>query len=665
MTIQLPNTTVKRAMLKQHQSTYKPKLASELPFTAWDGEGYTDPEGVHHFMLYGCSTGNYVKANSLSAAPCFELMLNETTIRKSIHVIFAGGYDMVMMIHKYPTHIAERILKGQVTWYNGYRHEYFKSKYLKLSDGTRSIILYDVFTFFSTSFVKACREYLPTEYEEDFKRIEATKLQRDTFTLESLETDVIPYWQQELKYLVELMNTLRKRLLDAGINTRQWHGPGAVASTVLRDRGIRAHMSTLPPEVCSASQHAYYGGRFEQHQIGYHNAPVWQYDIRSAYPAAITRLPSLAGLEWKQIGERAKTANKFNPYGIYQISYNAPHTDGIREPQPLPWRDNDKSIFYPPDIHASWYWGIELETVRTCKPDATITIHDGWIPTTHPVDFPFQWVKGMYEDRARNKRAGNPVQLAQKLALNSLYGKLAQSKGARLRDGQWQLPRYHQLEWAGWITAATRAHIFRAITLAGSSLIAVETDAVYTTKPLSGLTCSPALGDWEMDEAEAILYIQSGVYFKKVDGSWKLKSRGFEPRNQTFERWYEVMSRLPHAGPVQPTVINHMRRFGTLATSNNFAKWYEQDREHNILAEQGKRVHRTEHCHWCTRGMTLTDCLHPLVIPVDRINSAQVSSMPHKLPWVDDGMRGWETFGEDFVVFEDGMYSLEFGDEDL
>jgi hypothetical protein len=628
---------------------YVNKRYNLKPFVAWDGEGYTDDHGEHHTMLWGCSTGQHIKGTSLTGNECFDLLLDVAKQRKAIHVIFSGGYDMVMMLRHYPKTIAQRVLEGKVTWWNGYRLEYFKGKFLKLSDGTRSTILYDVFTFFSTSFVRACREYMGDD--PDFDRIESTKLLRDSFTEETLETLVIPYWQQELSYLVKLCNVLRQRLHEADIFPSQWHGPGAVASAVLKAKGIKAHMAVTPDEVKEGARHAYFGGRFEQFQIGYRDSiqggPIYQYDIRSAYPDAIRRLPSLANLQWVN---RRRYKDRYNTYGLYNVTYHSGPNVTLDRPGPLPWRSARGAIYYPHDIASGWYWGVELAAVAKHL-NGTLTVNDSWEPSSDPTNFPFQWIATMYDERAKMKAAGNPTQLALKLAMNSIYGKLAQSKGASVDPATmlWKLPTYHQLEWAGWITASCRAKLYDAMVQAGSSLIAVETDAVYCTKKLD-LPCSSKLGDWEEEQTNAIMYVQSGVYFKQDSvGSWKLKSRGFEPRNHTFESWRNVMARLP--ADSEAVVTLKLRRFGGLPSSSHWARWYEMERTSVILQATSKRVHNPIECVWCDRNTTMVEHMHTLIVPQYGIAADIEPSSPHSLPWVERNALSWP---DEWVISEEG-----------
>lgn len=623
------------------------------PFLAWDGEGYTDDTGEHHYYLFGCSDGRYISSPSLHANECFDLLL--TTPRKAINVIFAGGYDVVMMIRHYPTEVVERILKGKTVWHDGYRIQYFKGKFLTVGRGGISRTLYDCFSYFQVSFVKACREYLGND--EVLERMEATKAIRDSFTLDNLETDVIPYWREELAYLVRLMDSLRERLNRVSVFPTQWHGPGAVAGAILKSHGIANHMQHNE-QIADIARHAYYGGRFEQFKIGRAIGPIYQYDIRSAYPAAITEMYSLAGALWHH-ADRGLYPTNLNPYGLYRIDY---HSDrfGLH---PFPWRDHDGRIYFPPIVKDSWYWGVEIMTaynrMRDYQLEGTIKVHEGWEPVLGP--HCFEWVGLMYRNRQKMKELKDPAQLALKLCLNSLYGKLAQSKGARYVEGKgWTVPKYHQMEWAGWITARTRAQIFAAAAQAGSNLIAIETDSVTSTVPLT-LPCSDRLGDWEATVLDEILYIQSGVYFCRKPGEdWKIKSRGFSPRGHTIDRWLDVMGQLPNDPTV--TVKQTVRRFGTIPTSQHFARWYDIEREANLVGGKTKRVHLPAFmggqsvCDGCNGKYSFAQGMHDLVVPSWAIPMGQPSK-PHPLPWAKDD--GYAPFGTGLFIAEEEI-ALEF-----
>jgi hypothetical protein len=368
-------------------------------------------------------------------------------------------------------------MKGKATWIGKYRVEFFRSKWLNLRhrDGRR-IILYDVFTFFGCSFVKACREYLGDD--ETLTEIASVKLQRSTFSTADLETKVLPYWRKELEYLNRLCEELRARLLSAGIEMSQWHGPGAIASAVLTKQKIRDYIGETPDEITEIARHAYYGGRFEQFKLGHYAGRVYQYDINSAYPSFIARLPAWTAATWV----RSNPSDAFTPYGLYQIRFAS--KERYFGCYPMPWRSDKGRIYFPRYIGApSWYWGIECNNLLLHPNEYEVI--EAWVPEFTTEERPFAFVHEMYEERLRMKAEGDPAQLAVKLALNSLYGKLAQSKGAVKKDGEWKLPRFHQLLWAGWITAGTRALLYEAVCQSPENVIGDWHTASYRSMPIT------------------------------------------------------------------------------------------------------------------------------------------------------------------------------------
>jgi len=137
----------------------------------------------------------------------------------------------------------------------------------------------------------------------------------------------------------------------------------------------------------------------------------------------------------------------------------------------------------------------------------------------------------MYDERRQWKHDGNPAQVALKLCMNSMYGKLAQRIGWDPINRR--LPPWHQLEWAGWVTSYTRAKLFNMLRrIPFKHLIAVETDGIYTTmnRQDSALSHSETLGGWEITEYQEVMYVQSGLaWLQDSDGNWTEKRRGLDP----------------------------------------------------------------------------------------------------------------------------------------
>lgn len=595
--------------------------ARTKPFIGWDGEGYT-VAGNHHYALFGNSDGLRISGR-LDWRTCLPLLFNAP--RNAHHVIFAGTYDCVMMFRHHPE--IDRLLHGQPVYMDQYRVTFLKGKMLRVTDRERgeTRILYDVFTFFGTSFVKACQEYLGGSDMLD--QIEAMKLQRNTFTKDDvLSGGVEGYMTQELTLLVDLCNSLRSRLAAVGIHPSQWHGPGAVASAVFKREHVKEHKGSYPDEFRRIAESAYYGGRFEQFQRGTFLGTVYQYDIRSAYPAAMRSLPSLEGATWEH------TTNIGCGISRYDLCYIDCYTSSPIGY--LPHRCKDGTIYYPKFVKG-WYWGVEIPDDYHHYITESYRFHPGSSVK------PFAYIDGMYAQRAQLKADRKPEQLALKLALNSGYGKLAQSKGARCDpDTGWKYPTFHEVVWAGLITAITRRSISDALhSVDSADIIATETDSVFTLAPIS-LRVGSNLGMWDCETLDGIKYIQSGVSLVLSDSTWKFKTRGFTVKRTDDENaiWSRFLEVSPHQLDLKQT------RFGTDPRQRErFGQWYETIHHLTLdVNDNEKRVHDPS-CHECLSGHTYADSLHPLVVPDIPVQD----STPYKFVWNDGAVTSDPVFGWD------------------
>lgn len=611
---------------------YSPK-AEDQEFIAWDGEGITPPgQYRQNFVLFGNSKGFRVVGNRLSTEECLQVILDtERNYPTAIHVGFAFGYDTEMILADLEIrHLHILRSRGHVRW-RGYRIEYRKGKWLQITYKTKeesvTARIWDVWSFFGTSFIKAVEEYLGEIPE--LVQIKSGKASRGDFTYADLDSHIIPYWETELVLTVKLMNSLRERLYGAGLKIRQWHGPGAIATYAMRERRVDVNMAVCPDEVSQASQYAYAGGRFELFKVGWHKGPVYAYDIRSAYPSAIAELPNLANGRW--VHRPAPT--EVERFGIYKIRFRSGELFSSR-PMPYFFRDENYAIHYP-NVTEGWYWSPEASLAKYHPSEAEIL--EGWVFEHDENDKPLAWIREIYATRAEWKRAGNPSQIALKLLMNSMYGKFAQRVGWERFNGP---PRWHQLEWAGYITSRTRAILFRAMAEAHSKggLLGVETDGIFSAVPLS-LHVGESLGEWELSTFDSMLYLQSGFYFKRDGEKWVSKYRGFDHGSITVEdaitalaKWKPWDSSISRRGSLLGTTTR-FTSMGTYLRMPNAEEWRNvwitgpRDLQ---LGSDGKRVHRPMFCPECQQQVSPADAAHTLTIhtPVGG------ASIPHSLPWV-------------------------------
>ena len=514
------------------------------PFIAWDGEGWNEG-GRHQYKFLANSVGQLIVAEpgrSLDAAQVFRMFMEtRDQYPDAFHVMYGASYDFncILRGNGLPRSAAFVLHKSGYGFVDGYAIRYMPGRMLRVQEtifvrdnpNPHSFILYDVIPFFQRSFVAAMDEYFPEGWESS-ELIRMMKARRGTFTVENLDEE-IEYNRLELVNLVRLMNELRQRLYDAGVLVSRWYGPGAIASVVLKRQRIKEAMDqSYPetnPELAQAAREAYAGGRFELIKTGYSNKPVYEYDINSAYPYAMTFLPNLQRGKWQFYDHDPG----YHPFALYHIKFQAPMGfDEHMVPQPLFRRHYNSAITYPCQVKG-WFWTPETrvaqEWVRIQREkgiECNIIIDKAWVfHEDNPNDKPFAFLHEMFRQRQVLKKNGSGAHVGLKLAMNSMYGKMAQQIGYDAKRGK--LPPFHQLEWAGYVTSHCRASVLRAVLPCLESVVAFETDAVFVEQKLHGINEGTNLGEWEYTEFSDMLYIQSGVHWGTVvkQGSTEIEPR--------------------------------------------------------------------------------------------------------------------------------------------
>jgi hypothetical protein len=250
---------------------------------------------------------------------------------------------------------------------------------------------------------------------------------------------------------------------------------------------------------------------------------------------------------------------------------------------------------------------------------------------------PFAFIEPLYNKRRALKKAGDGAHVGVKLGLNSLYGKLAQQVGWSVEKGKLRIPPFHQIEWAGYTTSYCRARVFMAALTNLESVIAFETDAVFSTAPLD-VPISSNLGDFEETQFADLTYIQSGLYFGESDANIS-KTRGVD-RGQLLRA--EILERM--AEPLaddRVATVNLTRFVGAgVALAQNFDRWrrWETATKQVTLEPTGKRIHiAPRHCEVCfdskirDSGAIIFGRWHDTICPF--LNDAHSSEFP--IAWIN------------------------------
>lgn len=592
-----------------------------LPFISWDGEGVAEnPEDeLRPYALFGASTGERIKYVDLSSDDCLALIIEVGRKHRGIHISFSFGYDVNMILKDLEVRALYVLReKGTVFWH-GYHIEHLPRRWLLVRYRGISVKIFDVFLFFNCKFGKALRKY-SVGSPENLDRIDAGKEERPNFTWEQID-EIEEYWELELKYLVELMEKLREIIYRAGYKITSWHGPGALASYALRIYGTSNHMDKASPTaIVDAARYAMFGGRFNPFLCGYYDGPVHGRDINSAYAWAFSRLPSLANGKWRYEPYADKQSTTTVRLGLYHIRYKGKYT---RSPNPLPHRSRKGEVSFPCATEG-WFHASEAALVRN---DPNAEFLDAWV-FEDDGSYPFEWILEVFEERLRLQEIGDASEKTLKWMLAALYGQAAQRAGWERNSGP---PKWHQLEWAGAVTAECRAMIFSAARQAGKSLVSIDTDGFYSLAPVNNLPngAGEKLGEWKLETYTGILYLQNGIYWlRNMEGEWESpKSRGIPRKKLDFDVVYPMLLRNEEL-----TVNQHMFIGYGLALRGQMDKWrHWVDIPRTItFGGNGKSVHEPTMCGACKAGKSWGSALHQLTPrPVEDLMSAQ-----YDLPWL-------------------------------
>jgi hypothetical protein len=564
-------------------------------FVALDGEGVTRDDGSHDYVLIANSFGaTRYSARGLSTDTCLEFLLSTAeefrrTCERNQRPVFVGfglGYDTNQWLRDLNREtLSELWNTGRLEWRSRKSGfvliEWLPGKLVsfRCEDG-RSIEIFDVFGFFQRSFLRTLEDWRIAEKHQDY--IARMKSERQDFTTESI-AEIKKYCVLECKLLVELMDALKASLKEADLLPRQWYGPGAVAATLLGSRVKRYHRhdEEYPERIRLALLHAYYGGRTEMFRQGMLEN-VWSYDIRSAYPAAAAELPALDRGHWRRV-----TRLHAGSYAIYKVSWDISHENSIA---PFPFRTPQRSIEYPLR-GAGWYHGCEVEEAMRLYPDG-IRVHSGYVFEPASDEKPFAFVPEFYELRRRLKAEGKAAEYAYKLALNSLYGKLAQGTSRRYdretERFEYVTPPFQSYFWAGYITARTRARLLEMMAKNPYHIVFAATDAVSFTGRCK-FDLGDSLGKIEESHYDSFFLVQPGVYHGIHSEKGTVdKSRGFFLRDLDFDLLQSLWQTEGRWGEYG----HYSRKFvgaGTALMRKDFTLWRRWKDEPRILTFMATR----------------------------------------------------------------------------
>jgi hypothetical protein len=528
----------------------RPSQGLPLKFVCIDGEGFTDSDGVHRYKLLGVGQDQISNRNGLGWDEIMEFLYDHFE-KGTVFGGFFLGYDFTQCFKNLPEERARMLLtiegrasrKRRVTGehsvaphpveYDGWQFDMLGSKRLRIrpkrcrcsiqscpcKPKAPWMYVCDTGGFFQTSFLNVIN---PERWPEPIVTPDeyATILEgKGLRAVAELDASSARYNRLENEVLARVLGQYAEGLEAIGVRLTpsKWFGPGQAAQEWMRGRAPKRKdvENAVPEWVRKAAEASYFGGWFEIMAHGPIPGATYEYDINSAYPAAIADLPCLLHAVYSRgsgkppaFPEGSCTLVRARVWGQSYGERRKKHYIGA-----MLHRDAGGRISRPL-ITEGWYWLDELESAQRAKLVTRIT-DDRWFewvniqPGECPYDChpkPMHEVVGLY---LRRLAAGknSPLGIACKLIYNSMYGKFAQSIG---------MPLYGNAIYASRITSRCRTKITDAIAThpEGKRAVAmVATDAVYFFSEHPTLECSEALGKWSAAIHHDITLYKPGVYW--------------------------------------------------------------------------------------------------------------------------------------------------------
>lgn len=588
-----------------------------------DGEGQGREDHRYVMLAWSNESGtlrNAIEApegKSLSTVQCLDFILS---LPQNARVFaYAFNYDLTKILADCDDRTIYRLFRPDLrqrppgrekygpypeVWDAGNGSSYvlnmLGSKF-SVAKGGRRVVVWDMFKFFQAKFTKALQDWKIGDKEE-LDRMREMKDKRSDFDKLN-RGDILRYCYDECSKMAALTRKLIAAHEAAGLNLKSYHGAGSTASCVLKRMGIDKELRDGPAEADHAIASAFFGGRFENRVIGIIKGPIWSRDISSAYPYQTTWLPCLACGKWtltksRKALEGATTAVVH--YGLGKPPRSMPWG-------PLPFRGKDGSICFPATSGGGWVWLSEFLAAEAAFPH--VQFREAYVYRTDCDHRPFRDVPQLYLERLKLGKEGPGIVL--KLGTNAIYGKLAQSRGAK--------PPFQSWIWAGMVTAGTRAEILLMLAKHKDrrKMLMVATDGIYTledfpaTLPRDTGTNTAEhrkpLGGWETKRIDSDVFAaRPGIYYPMnptPEEIGAVRARGIG-RGVILEYWRAVVEAWQEGK--DKVTIGKVTRFNGAKSSIGRIVDPENPKRYLYTRFIDEKTGKPRYGQWCNRPVDMT-----------------------------------------------------------
>ena len=478
-------------------------------------------------------------------------------------------FDAEVILKTLPDDILELYKNSRLLQFkfNEFRIEYQPSKRLVIRKGHHSSIFFDIAQFYHASLVNAYQNNIGKLPETYLEMKEKRKSFSKTY-YDDHRNEVRKYCIFDCKLTKELSEHWIKLFYSAfRFYPARWISSGYLAEKVLNyNRIYIPKFDEIPYEVQELAYNSYFGGRFEILKRGFIGT-AHLYDINSAYPYALTKIPELRHGKWI----KSKKIEPKSQLGFFKIKADIPDVKFV---PPFPFR-KDLRVVFPSGKFVTY---CTLEELKAIEDPNFYTILDSVQYYTDNQYYPYkEFIEKLYKKRLELKHDKNPLQLPLKIILNSIYGKTGETVKGKIGN------MFNPVIFS-FITGHARSKLYQFVKEHDleQDVVSFATDSICTTKKIN--VDSVKLGDFSLDKsANDVFYLQNGIYrFNKVWKSRGIGSLGIKQIEHldTIERGDKLFMKCKILRP------NRLRSSILQDSISKIGKFSEFEREINLNADK-------------------------------------------------------------------------------
>src|SRR2546428_741784 len=553
--------TLKGIRTRSHQDR-RLAISSPKPIHALDTE--TDKRG--NVRIIADSDGSFL--DKITPESLIKWLFRKK-YQNSWNFFYNLTFDAEVILKTLPQRVLDSYKKTRFLEFvfDGYKIDYLPSKRLAIRKGHHSSVFFDIAQYYHESLTSAYQNNigkLPLEYLE----IKSKRSVFSRYYFNHFPKQIREYCIQDCRYTKEIAeNWIRLFYSAFGFYPARWISSGYLAEKVLINQNVHIpRFSETPEDVQEFAYNSYFGGRFEILKRGLVGR-AYIYDINSAYPFALTKIPDLTKGFWI----KRKSIHPEALLGFFKIEADIPD---VKHVPPFPFR-KDSMVFFPSGKFVTF---ATLEELKACENHEFYRILDSVQYLSRNQSYPYrQFIENLYLKRLELKQKDDPLQLPLKIILNSIYGKTGEITRGRIGN------LFNPVIFAT-ITGHARAQLYRFVQDHNleREVVAFATDSICTTREIK--VNSQDLGDFSLDNtASDVFYLQNGFY--RFNGKWKQRGFGRLGSKEiehldTIEREGKLLMKLKILRP------KRLRSSILQDAVNDIGKFSEVERELNLNADK-------------------------------------------------------------------------------